>query len=184
MSKKKVLIVAALLVAGGAAIAVSAPGQRLQDRMMDRWGHGGGPGGGLGMGPGMGGFGGHWRGELTRNSFDEKVRERFARFDTNSDGVIDVAEKSRLRWPRLPRNIAVSAIAEPTGTAPIRKVRSRPAVRSPSPQFLDDIRHRFALADLDGDGKITDADLPPTMRGRGVLTGERGFGRGGPGGPG
>ena len=83
MSKKKVLIVAAILVAGGAAIAVSAPGQRLQDRMMNRWGHGGG----LGMNPGMGGFAGDWRGDLTREAFDEKVRERFARFDANSDGV-------------------------------------------------------------------------------------------------
>ena len=104
MSKKKVLIVAALLVAGGAAIAVSAPGQRLQDRMMDRWHHGGGPG----MGPGLGGFGGNWRGDLTREAFDEKVRERFARFDTNSDGVIDIAEieaalaKAREPSPRPP----------------------------------------------------------------------------------
>ena len=38
MSKKKVLIVAAVLVAGGAAIAISAPGDRGH-------GPGGGPGG-------------------------------------------------------------------------------------------------------------------------------------------
>lgn len=41
MSKKKIAVVAALLVAGGAAIAISAPGQRMHDRMMDRWSHGG-----------------------------------------------------------------------------------------------------------------------------------------------
>lgn len=176
MSKKKVFIVAAILVAGGAAIAVSAPGQRLHDRMMDRWSHGGGQG----MGPGMGLFGGNWRGDLTRKSFDEKVREQFARFDTNSDGMIDVAEIEAalakaakghrgFRHRRADRDGAGQA-----GDAS----RGRSITKS---QFLDDVRRRFALADLDGDGKITDADLPPTMRGRGVLTGERGFGRGGPG---
>src|SRR5690606_24179735 len=85
MSKKKVLIAAAILVAGGAAIAVSAPGQRLHDRMMDRWSHHGGHGFGIGLMS----FG---RGDITRAAFDEKVRERFARYDANSDGVIDTAE--------------------------------------------------------------------------------------------
>ena len=180
MSKKKVLIVGALLGAGGAAIAVSPPGQRLQDRMMDRWSHGGGPGGGLGMGPGMGGFGGHWRGELTRDSFDEKVRERFARFDTNSDGVIDIAEiEAALAKAAKEHRGFRHRRAERHGADKKGEVGAGRSITKS--QFLDDIRHRFALADLDGDGKITDADLPPTMRGRGVLTGERGFGRGGPG---
>jgi Ca2+-binding EF-hand superfamily protein len=30
-------------------------------------------------------------------------------------------------------------------------------------------KDRFANLDLDGDGKITEADLPPMMRGRGIL---------------
>ncbi len=30
-------------------------------------------------------------------------------------------------------------------------------------------RARFAGLDVDGDGRITDADLPPMMRGRGLL---------------
>lgn len=177
MSKKKVLIVAAILVAGGAAIAVSAPGQRLHDRMMDRWSHGGGPG----MGPSLGGFAGNWRGDLTREAFDEKVRERFARFDTNSDGVIDVAEieaalaKAREHHHRGPRH----RHADRDGAGKRGDVgRGRTVTKS---EFLDNVRHRFAQADLDGDGKITDADLPPTMRGRGVFTSEQGVRRGGPG---
>jgi Ca2+-binding EF-hand superfamily protein len=177
MSKKKVLIVAAILVAGGAAIAVSAPGQRLHDRMMDRWSHGGGPG----MGPSLGGFAGNWRGDLTREAFDEKVRERFARFDTNSDGVIDVAEieaalaKAREHHHRGPRH----RHADRDGAGKRGDVgRGRTVTKS---EFLDNVRHRFAQADLDGDGKITDADLPPTMRGRGVLTSEQGVRHGGPG---
>lgn len=173
MSKKKVLIVAAILVAGGAAIAVSAPGQRLHDRMMDRWSHGGG----AGMGLGMGGFAGNWRGDLTREAFDEKVRERFARFDANSDGAIDVAEietalakATKDRRGRRHKHFARHNHGDRRGMGNGRSVTKS--------EFLDSVRRRFALGDLDGDGKITDADLPPTMRGRGVLTDDQGFRRG------
>ncbi|MFN3745442.1 MAG: hypothetical protein ACK4TL_12120 [Hyphomicrobiaceae bacterium] len=165
MSKKKVLIVAAVLIVGGAAFAVSAPGHRghgMGGGMIDRWyddesRHG------FGMGP----FAGRWGRELTREAFDEKVRERFARFDLNSDGVIDVAEieaalakggKDRgSRWRRADRDDA--------GTGETRLGRS--VTKS---EYLDEVRRRFALADLDSDGRITDADLPPIMRGRDVLS--------------
>ena len=30
-------------------------------------------------------------------------------------------------------------------------------------------KERFTMLDLDDDGKITEADLPPRMRGRGIL---------------
>jgi Ca2+-binding EF-hand superfamily protein len=170
MSRKKVLIVAAVLVAGGAAIAVSAPGQRLHDRMMDRWSHHGG-------GPGMGFFGGHGRGDLTREAFDEKVRERFARFDANSDGAIDVAEieaalekAGRHRRGGRHRHAVRHGERDRGGMRPGHTVTKS--------EFLDNVRRRFAMTDLDGDGQITDADLPPTMRGRGVLTGDQGFRRG------
>ncbi|MEO8651208.1 MAG: hypothetical protein ABI391_02830 [Hyphomicrobiaceae bacterium] len=175
MSKKKVLIVAAILVAGGAAIAVSAPGQRLQDRMMNRWGHGGG----LGMNPGMGGFAGDWRGDLTRAAFDEKVRERFARFDANSDGVIDVAEieAALAKATKDRRGYRHSRFARHGGGDRGGMLQGHSITKS---EFLDNVRRRFAMTDLDADGKITDADLPPTMRGRGVLTrdqeGRRGAG--------
>jgi Ca2+-binding EF-hand superfamily protein len=172
MSKKKVLIAAAVLIAGGAAIAVSAPGQRLQDRMMDRWSHGGGHG----LGMGLMGFG---RGEITRTEFDEKVRERFARFDANSDGIIDAAEIE-------------AAIAKRKGDRHHRGFRERRADRDGADKgearrgrsvsksaYLDEVRRRFAMLDLDSDGRITDADLPPRMRDRGVLSrlsGEEGRG--------
>jgi Ca2+-binding EF-hand superfamily protein len=168
MSKKKVLVVAAILIAGGAAIAVSAPGERLRERMTDRWSHG------EGRGMHLGGFG-PWRGPLTREAFDEKVRERFARFDANSDGVIDVAEieaalaKAGGRHRGAHQHRASREAGADAGGRSVTKS-----------EFLDNVRRRFALADLDGDGKITDADLPPTMRGRGMLTSEQGFGpRGG-----
>jgi len=168
MSKKKILAVAALLVAGGAAIAVSAPGQRLGDRMMDRWSHGESRGFGLGH------FAGRWGGPLTREAFDEKVRERFARFDANSDGAVDVAEieaalakagehRRGKRHRRADRDDREGAVKE-------REIRRGRSVTRP--EYLDEVRRRFALLDLDSDGRITDADLPPRMRGRGLLSGE------------
>jgi Ca2+-binding EF-hand superfamily protein len=36
-------------------------------------------------------------------------------------------------------------------------------------EFLNGIKRRFAALDLDNDGKITEADLPPMMRGRDIL---------------
>jgi Ca2+-binding EF-hand superfamily protein len=169
MSKKKVLIAAAILVAGGAAIAVSAPGQRLHDRMMDRWSHD------RGHGPGMGlmGFG---RGEITREAFDEKVRERFARFDANSDGVIDSAEiEAALAKHRGRRHHGFRE----RRTDRAGKDESRMGRSVGKSAYLDEVRRRFAMLDLDSDGRITDADLPPRMRDRGVLTrlaGEEGRG--------
>lgn len=175
MSKKKVLAVAAVLLAGGAAIAVSAPGQRFHDRMMDRW-HGDGPGHGFGMNP----LTGPWRGSLTREAFDERVRERFARFDANSDGVIDAAELESALARRHRgfghRHGGKDKAAKEEGADKDQARRGRSVTKS---EFLDNVRRRFAMLDLDGDGKITDADLPPTMRDRGVLTGEQRGRRGG-----
>ena len=172
MSKKKIFVIAAVLVAGGAAIAVSAPGHRMHGGMMDRWM--GGDRHEMGLGLGMGGG---WRSTLTREQFDAKVRERFARLDANSDGAIDVAEieaalakgADHRRGHR--KNRAERRGGDERGEAG----RGRSITKS---EFLDDIRRQFARADLDSDGKITDADLPPPMRGRGFLTGEHGFGQG------
>lgn len=161
MSKKKVLIVAAILVAGGAAIAVSAPGDRghgMGGGMMDRWFQGEGR---QGFGP----FGGRWGRDMTREAFDAKVRERFAGFDLNSDGVVDASEieaalaKGRDRGFRGRRADRDGA----QGTA-------RPDRSITKSEYLDEVRRRFAQLDLDSDGRITDADLPPPMRGRGVLS--------------
>lgn len=170
MSKKKVLIAAAILVAGGAAIAVSAPGQRLHDRMMDRWSHDGGHG----LGMGLMGFG---RGDITRAEFDEKVRERFARFDANSDGVIDAAEIEAALVKGGKHHRGFRERRADRGDAGKDETRRGRSVNKS--EYLDEVRRRFAMLDLDSDGRITDADLPPRMRDRGVLShlaGEEGRG--------
>lgn len=161
MSKKKVLIAAAILVAGGAAIAVSAPGQRLHDRMMDRWSHDRGPGLGMGL-MGLG------RGDITRAAFDEKVRERFARFDANSDGVIDTAEiEAALAKSGEHHRGFRARRADRSDVGKGETRRGRSVTKS---AYLDEVRRRFAMLDLDSDGRITDADLPPRLRDRGVLS--------------
>jgi Ca2+-binding EF-hand superfamily protein len=168
MSKKKVLIVAAILVASGAAIAVSAPGQRLHDRMMERFGYGESRGFGFGQFAGLG------RGPISRADFDEKVRERFARFDLNSDGVVDIAEieAALAKGGRHHRGMH-DRRADRGDAAKGETRRDRSMSKS---EFMDEVRRRFAAVDLDSDGRITDADLPPPMRGRGVLSrlGEQG----------
>lgn len=88
MSKKKVAIIAAgVLAAIGAVAAVSAQGHRPWRDGPMHFGRGDGPG----MGPG-GGFGGRFAGPVTKEDHDARTRERFARLDRNSDGVIDAGE--------------------------------------------------------------------------------------------
>jgi Ca2+-binding EF-hand superfamily protein len=165
MSKKKLLIAAAILIAGGTAIAVSAPGHRghgMGGGMIDRWFQDEGR-----HGLGMGRFAGRWGGELTREAFDEKVRERFARFDLNSDGVIDVAEIEAALTKSGKHRGFRERRADREGDAKREIRRGRSVTKS---EYLDEVRRRFALVDLDSDGRITDADLPPTTRGRDVLS--------------
>lgn len=164
MSKRKVLIAAAVLIAGGAAIAVSAPGDRghnMGGGMMDRW---------MGEGRhglGLGGLSGGWGRELTRESFDEKVRERFARFDLNSDGAIDMTEiEAALAKDGKHRGFRKRRADR--DNAEKREVRRGRSVTKS--EYVDEVRRRFALLDLDSDGRITDADLPPRMRGRDALS--------------
>jgi Ca2+-binding EF-hand superfamily protein len=168
MSRRKVLIVAAILVAGGAAIAVSAPGYRghgMGGGGMDRWLDGDGR-----HGFGTGYFTGRWGRELTRQAFDEKVRERFARFDLNSDGAVDVAEIEAALAKAGKRHRGFRGFrerrAEREGAT---KEEAAPGRSMTKPAYLDEVRRRFALLDLDSDGRITEADLPPTMRNRDAL---------------
>jgi Ca2+-binding EF-hand superfamily protein len=201
MAKRKlVLVLGALVVLGGAA-AIAAVGQR-DGRMghrggmhdmgdADGMGWGGGRGQREGRGGGsmrgdrddmMGGRGPSRRG-VTADDLDARMREQFARIDKNSDGVIDAAEVEA----------AMAAQAQGRGSGRIREWMGRrtgsgdaaPAIRRTRQEYLDRVKRDFARMDLDGDGRITEADLPPVMRGRDVLKGNpagTGGGRGAAGG--
>lgn len=192
LNKKRLLIGVAgvlLLAAGvGAGIAATdgSPGRR--------WGH---HGDGLhghdrGEHHGHGGWGGR-RAARTPEEVDTRLRERFARLDRNSDGTIDRGEIEAMmtehrghegqgpedqghgrRYGRHGGANDEQAQRHPAGGAPgermLRRFDENKDGKVTKDEFLGTIKRRFAQMDLDGDGKITDADLPPMLRGRGVLT--------------
>ncbi len=186
MSRRKLAIAAGALVIVGGAAAIAAVGQR-EARMghrgmmheMGEFGHDAELGRGFMRGrkgdagePGHGGReGGGWRRSMSADDFDARTRERFARIDKNSDGTIDAAEIEA----------AMAAMGEGRGRFGDR-MRQRMNARVDGNQdgkvtrqeALDRVRRGFQRMDLDGDGRITDSDLPPMMRGRGVLKGEAG----------
>ncbi len=175
MPKKKTLLIAAgLLATVGALAAVSAQGHRGHGR-------GGFPefggGDGLGLGSPEGGMRGRFAAPLTKDEFDSRTRERFARLDRNSDGVIDAAEieasiaeqmsGSRQKMGGGPGMRPGAAMGERM----IRMFDTNKDGKVTKDEFIAVIKTRFAEMDLNNDGRITDDDLPPMMRGRNVLAG-------------
>ena len=180
---KTIALIAAVLLAAGSVAAISAVGPGgWRHHGGEGWG-GGHMGGHMGMGPmGMGGSmmgaggqdrdmmgrrGMFGRGELTTSEHEARTRERFARIDRNGDGIIDRAEieasfadmADRGRW----RDRAGNRIDRVT-----RMLGGKDG-RASKEQALDTVKRMFDEIDLDGDGRITDADLPPMLRGRGGL---------------
>lgn len=217
MSKRAGLVVVGVLAVAGTAAAIAAvgerehaAGERVAQMMGERGGDGMGLGGrggmrgegrdGMGMGrPGMrGGDGEHggrsWRGrgrQLSKDEFDARVRERFARIDKNGDGALD--------RPEIEAHVGQMGAGgrrggdQQAGTSgPIGGMMGQRLLRRfdasndgklTRDELVAGVKREFARFDLDGDGRITDTDLPPIMRGQGVLKGQGGAGRGmGPGG--
>ena len=172
MSKKRVVLVAAgLLVAAGAAAAVYAQGHR----------HGGWHRGMMTMGED--GDGRDMRGRfgraLTKDEFDSRTRERFARLDKNSDNVVDAAEIEAAMGERMSRHHGRGAGADGImGERMLRRMGAGPDGKLSKEAFRTEISRRFAEMDLNSDGRIDDNDLPPMMRGRNALA-EIGRGGGG-----
>ena len=193
MSKRKLAIAAGALIIVGGAAAIAAVGHR-EGRMghrgmmdgMEQFAQAPGMGQGMenGMGEGRRGGRGFMRGQgdedgergsrggrraMSADDFDARTRERFARIDKNSDGVIDAAEIEA----------ALANLGEGRGRRFGDRMRQRMQGRFDSDrdgkisrqEVLDRVRRDFQRMDLDGDGRITDADLPPMMRGRDVLKG-------------
>jgi Ca2+-binding EF-hand superfamily protein len=171
MSKRKtVLIIAGALLTVGAVAAISAPGDRghRMGPMFGGWGDGA-----------MGGKGRWSRQPMTEAEFDANTRSRFARLDSNSDGVIDASEIEAALAQRASRH---GDRGERRGERLLRRFDADRDGKVTKDEFMKDVAARFAELDLNNDGRITEEDLPPAMRGRGVLTGNadtprRGIGR-------
>lgn len=192
MSRKTIAIAAGVLLTAGAVAAV-AQGHRGWrggdgDMMMPGMGRGMGDGMGMGMehqdGMGRGGFMQRWRG-MSATDHDTRTRERFARFDRNSDGVIDAAEVEAALAERMSeRHGRLGRKGGAMGERMLRRFDENRDGKVTRDEFNNVVRKRFAEVDLNSDGRITDDDLPPTMRGRNVLADGggldhgRGFGSG------
>ncbi len=189
--RKKIMLAAGILLAAGTVAAISAGGPDgwRQRHGGDGSGMGYGMGGRHGFGPqGFGPMGGDdmggrrgmfGRGNLTKDEFETRARERFARIDKNGDGVLDLAE--------IEAALAAGAegrrgfMGRERGGDPSRRIASMLGGKdgkTTRQQALDTAARLFDEMDLDRDGRITDADLPPMMRGRGGLAGREGQGMG------
>lgn len=162
MSKKKIAIVAAgLLVAAGALAAVAAQGHRggwRGDRMM--FGE-----------EGDHGMRGRFGRALTKDEFDARTRARFARLDKNADNVIDAAELEAAINERMSaRHHRWRGPDVTMGERMLRRMGAGTDGKLAREAFRAELGRRFAELDLNNDGRIDDSDLPPTMRGRNVLS--------------
>lgn len=83
----------------------------------------------------------------------------FARFDLNSDDVLD----------RNEIETAVKQHVTRRGNRMVRRLDQDNDGRITREEFEKPARDRFAMRDIDKDGRITEEDLPPMMRGRGIL---------------
>ena len=164
MSRKtKIAIATCGLIAIGAAAAVSHAGGG-HGRWID-----GGRGEGEHHGRMHGGMGGWFARPVTKDAFDQRTRERFARLDRNSDGVIETAEVEAATASRMKDGKAGKQGQMLDRLA--RQFDDNRDGRITRDEYLAGMKRQFGELDLDRDGRITDADLPPMMRGRMALAG-------------
>ncbi len=172
-SRKKIALIAgAVLLTAGAVATVAAQNHRRSGGDQHGPGAFGPAGSGDGMDDRMRGGGWFGRGPLTKAEFDARARERFARMDKNSDGVIDLAEVEASLTERMGQRMQRMGMKPgEMGQRMLRRFDANKDGRVTKDEFLAEVKRGFAEMDLNNDGRITDDDLPPMMRGRGVLTG-------------
>ena len=169
MRKRNIALVSGVLLTAGVIAAVAAtprggPDGHMWDDAGDAprdhkggWRHGG-------M---MGWFGPQ---TITADAYDTRTRERFARLDKNGDGILDTAEieGSLSQLGSRGRGSGPAAREGNGGDRMLRRFGDRDG-KITKDAFLSEAKRRFTQLDLNNDGKITDDDLPPMMRGKGAL---------------
>jgi len=133
--------------------------------------------GGRGWDRGEGRHGGMFRGnrEVTKEQAMERARGRFGRLDADGDGSLSREEIANRVGRRMERRM------ERMGRRAERRLRRRDANNDGAvsrEEFREAGLRRFRRFDIDGNGVITDADLPPMARGRDLLTDGEFRGRG------
>ncbi len=195
MKRKTIWILAGVVAAAGTATAIAGVGDREA-----RWGprgaghygvHGGGDHGfgegrhhrhfahrrGDDMERSRSGRRGWWRGKrsVTEEDFEARARARFARLDANSDGVLDVEELQEQLGRRSDRRRRFGDRMMSRRLARLDTDRDGKITRQEFDARAGVLFERF---DLTRDGRITDDDLPPFLRGRDVLKDETALVRG------
>jgi Ca2+-binding EF-hand superfamily protein len=99
------------------------------------------------------------RGPFSMEGLLGRANRQFARLDKNGDGFIDAKDLEALASERI--SYASQRF--------FRRFDADKDGKVTKDEFNRFAKERFANLDLDGDGKITEADLPPMMRGRGFL---------------
>ena len=167
-TKTTVLLATGILAVIGTLAAVSAQSPRGSWRGVEMGERGFGS-------PGGPGFGDRFRAALTKDEFDARSRERFARLDRNADGVVDAAEieasvtERTSAWGKMRGRVADRG--SKLGERMLHMYDTNKDGKVTRDEYLAGIRKQFAEMDLNNDGRITDDDLPPIMRGRNVLAG-------------
>lgn len=88
-----------------------------------------------------------------------RTDRRFAELDKNGDGVVDVKDIEAAASERV--DFATKRF--------MKRFDANGDGKVSKDEFERFAKERFTMLDLDDDGKITEADLPPRMRGRGIL---------------
>lgn len=167
-----------LVVAVGAGVgaAFAERGERWHDgRGHHGWHHDGyHHGRGHGDGDHRGGW---WRGsrEVTKDDAAERARARFARLDANGDAVIDRSEVEAMVDRRMERRGGADKMVQ-RATRQIMRLDENRDGKVTREEAINEVTDRFDRFDLNGDGQISDPDLPPMMRGVGALKSDGGPG--------
>lgn len=90
---------------------------------------------------------------------ERRLTQSFETFDLNSDGVLEASEVETGMKPHITRRISRM----------MKRFDQDDDGRVTREEFEKPTRHRFAMRDINKDGKITEDDLPPMMRGLGIL---------------
>jgi Ca2+-binding EF-hand superfamily protein len=115
-----------------------------------------------------------WDGGIKKSEFDEQTRTRFAKIDANSDKVIDAAEAKAMITAR--RKKRAEGRRRQGSDRRLQRLLNRfdrnRNKKIERDEFDREIGFYFGRLDLNGDGMITDQDLPPILRGQDVLKGD------------
>jgi Ca2+-binding EF-hand superfamily protein len=162
MSSKRIALAAAGLLVAAGAVAAAAQGYRggwRGDHMM------------FGEDGGSGGMRGRSGRTMTKDEFDARVRERFARLDKNGDNVIDTAEIEAAINQRMgARQQRFGGAPGTMGERMLHRMGAGPDGKLTKDQFRAELTRRFNELDLNNSGRIDDEDLPPMMRGRNMIS--------------